>query len=150
MSTKMTSKTEFEKITEMNLTLTQGLLGFEELKEYKLSRYMENSPFFWFTSLNKTEEGIEAKFIVIEPQYILEDYFFDMQDADVSELEIVDPADVFAFVIVCIPDDPQKMTANLIGPLVFNYKNMKGKQIVLHDSGYPLQHPLFPEEKQLD
>jgi len=140
MATKITSSSEV-KVPEMTLILTQGLLGFENLKEYSLSPYDKNTPFYWLRAVAKTD----LQFIVVEPQYIVEDYIFDLSDENVEELQITDPLEVFVLVVVCIPDDPTKMTANLLGPLVFNSKLGIGKQIILHNTTYPLQYPLFPD-----
>lgn len=140
MATKITTTSEV-KLPEMTLTFTQGLLGFEHLKKYSLSPYDKNNPFYWLRSL----EDPDLQFIAIEPQYIVEDYVFDLSDEDVEELQITEPMAVVVLVIVCIPDDPTKMTANLLGPLIFNAKLGIGKQIILHNASYPLQYPLFPD-----
>jgi flagellar assembly factor FliW len=137
----MTTIATTTKIRERLLSLTNGLLGFEDLKQFSLSVYDPNTPFYWLKSL----EDKELQFIVIEPQYVVEDYIFDISDEDAKEIDINDPKKVFVLVVVCIPEDPSKMTVNLMGPLVFNSETGLGKQIVLHGSNFPIQFPLFPE-----
>lgn len=137
----MTTIATTTKVKERLLTLVNGLLGFEHLSKFSLSMYAPNTPFYWLKSL----EDKDLQFIVIEPQYVVEDYIFDISDEDAKDIGIYDPTKVFVLVIVCVPEDPSKMTVNLMGPLVFNSETGVGKQIVLHGSNFPIQFPLFPD-----
>ncbi|MBI4795587.1 MAG: flagellar assembly protein FliW, partial [Deltaproteobacteria bacterium] len=48
-------------------------------------------------------------------------------------------------VILTIPQGlPQDMTANLMGPLLINLANRRGKQLVLESSPYSHKHPVLP------
>jgi flagellar assembly factor FliW len=51
-------------------------------------------------------------------------------------------------VIVTIPMDPKKMSANLKAPLVFNLNNKLGKQIILKDTQYQTKHFILEEMKK--
>ncbi|GAI49025.1 unnamed protein product, partial [marine sediment metagenome] len=46
------------------------------------------------------------------------------------------------FVLVAIPEDPSRIRANLLAPLVINVLRRLGKQVILEQSGYPLQYQL--------
>ncbi len=55
------------------------------------------------------------------------------------------PTPVGLLAIITVRDNPHRITANLLGPLVINREDGLGKQVVLSASDYSLQHPLNPE-----
>lgn len=125
------------------ITLTQGLLGLEQYAKFELKPFEEGTPFYTMQSL----ESAELSLIVMDPALLVEDYAFDLNDDDVAELGITEPDDVMVMVVMTIPENPQEMTANLLGPLVFNRSTNKGKQIVLHGSEWPVRYRVFQAEK---
>jgi len=44
---------------------------------------------------------------------------------------------------VTVPEDPREISANLQGPILINTENSLAKQLVLVNSEYRVQHPLF-------
>jgi flagellar assembly factor FliW len=126
-----------------HITLTQGLLGLEQYLRFQLKPFEEGTPFYTMQSL----ESAELSLIVMDPALLVEDYAFDLNDDDVAELGIQDPDDVMVMVVMTIPENAQDMTANLLGPLVFNRQTNKGKQIVLHGSDWPVRYRVFQAEK---
>lgn len=145
MSTQIeASNQNLEKQVQELQFVGQGLLGFEQLLRYTLSVYDPQTPFYWLRS----QEDENAAFIVMEPCYLVEDYAFDLPDELATELEIAHSEEAFVLVILRIPENMQEMTANLAGPLVFNRRTCRGKQLVLESALYPLRFPLFPSETQ--
>jgi flagellar assembly factor FliW len=47
-----------------------------------------------------------------------------------------------AFVIVVIGSTPEASTGNFQAPLLINYEQMVGKQVILTDSGFSVRQPL--------
>ncbi len=125
-----------------------GMLGFEHLKRYVLLIQDEKIPFWWFQSI---EDGSVA-FVIINSLAVKPDYEPVVSDDEVKLLEIASPEDAVLFSVVTIRSDPFKVTANLRAPIVINAKKMLGKQVVLVESDYFVQHPItenkvFLEEK---
>lgn len=120
----------------------QGLLGFETLTHYTLSAYDAETPFYWL----KTEDENETAFLVIEPGYFIEDYSFELDDESLALLGIQDAQEVGVLVLLSIPENPIKMTANLLGPIVFHRESGKSKQLVLDSSCYTAQYPVLSED----
>jgi len=127
----------------VDITLTQGLLGLENYTKFRLQPFEEGTPFYTLQSL----ESAELSLIVMDPALLIEDYAFDLRDEDVAELGITEPDDVLVMVVLTIPENPQDMTANMLGPLVFSRKGAKGKQIVLHGTDWPVRYRVFAAEK---
>lgn len=125
-----------------------GLLGFETRQRYVLVDDPEASPMRWLQSL---EEPALA-FLIVEPGMLFPDYVVAVSDDDQAFLSLsgtateagVDGGPVVAC-LVAIPEDPQEMTINLMGPLVINLQGRLGKQVVMHDGGYSPRHRLIPD-----
>ncbi len=125
------------------LTFTRGIPGFADKRRFILIPHGEESPFFWLQCLDDPD----LAFPVLDPAVILSDYSFEIPDGIQEELGITREEQVQVLVIVTVPrENPRKMTANLLGPVVLNVETMTGCQIVLDHIRYPLKYPLFQED----
>jgi flagellar assembly factor FliW len=123
------------------LYLPEGLAGFEELHDFVLSPYDPETPFYWL----RAEADPDIAFIVLEPHLIVDDYAFDLEAGIAESLAIHQQEEAFVLVLLTIPTNPAEMTANLLGPLVFNAQTGVGRQVILTGSHYPVQYPVFPD-----
>jgi len=126
------------------ITLPEGLIGFPELVRYVLLDHDTDSPFKWLQSLN---EGAMA-FVVISPLTFRPDFTVEVTEEEISVLKLENAEDAVISVIVTIPMDPKKMSANLKAPLVFNLKNRTGKQVIVKDAQYQTKHFIMEEIKK--
>ncbi len=124
--------------------IEQGLLGFEEQLEFELSAYDPQTPFYWLRSTRDQE----IAFLVMEPGCLVDNYQFDLSEEDARLLALSSSEDAFVLVLMTVPENPLEMTANLLGPLIFNKTTGKGRQVVLEGSDYPVRFPViaFVEE----
>jgi len=128
------------------LTFHSGLIGFTEHKRYSLLGDARGIGYQWLQSL---DDGSIA-FVVVEPGVIKPDYHVEIQDDALHDIEFQNGDDVVVLSIVTIPpDEPEKATANLQGPLVINATRNRGKQIILNES-YPIRYGLIPEKPQVE
>ena len=132
---------ELEIPDENIITFPKGIIGFEQFKKYVLLEREDSDPFCWLQSL----EDPNVAFVVINPviffkNYKIEVHFKELEDIKVTALEKIE-----TYVIVTIPEDISKMSVNLLGPLVVNLENNNGKQIVLTNSNYTIQHFIMDE-----
>ncbi|MCX6129604.1 MAG: flagellar assembly protein FliW, partial [Proteobacteria bacterium] len=72
----------------------------------------------------------------------------EVNEAEVSDLNIENEEDAIVSVIITMPSDPQKMTANLKAPMIFNLKNRKGRQIILNNTEYTTRHNIMEEMRK--
>jgi flagellar assembly factor FliW len=84
---------------------------------------------------------------VINPSLIKDDYAPEVRDDDVALLEIKDLSDVLLLGVVTIRSKPTKITVNMRAPIVINVKKRFGKQIVLDDDSYEVQHRIDMDSK---
>jgi len=127
----------------------QGLLGFFDIKRYIILDHpnREDFPFKWLQAVDIPD----LAFVVTDPLLFCPDYKPEIDEQDLRDIHITDPSECGIIVIVTIPHDaPEKMTANLMGPVIVNLKTREAKQIVLRGEGYPLQYPLFQNRQAID
>ncbi|MCD6570522.1 MAG: flagellar assembly protein FliW [Deltaproteobacteria bacterium] len=121
------------------ITFSQGLLGFSQCKHFILFPHKEGSPFFW---LQSTEHS-ELAFVLLNPNIVVPDYHIDLDEALLHELDAEeDASDLEILCIVTIPEGhPEKMTVNLLGPIVINPHKKCARQVILTTGAYSHRHP---------
>lgn len=128
------------------LTFQSGLIGFNQHTQYSLLGDGRGVGYQWLQSL---DDGNLA-FVVVQPGLIKPDYHVEIQDDALHEIDFQEGDDVVVLSILTIPpNQPEKATANLQGPLVINASRNKGKQIILNES-YPIRYPLIPEKPEAE
>lgn len=119
-----------------------GLLGFESIKQYAIITNPDKEvPFHWLQAI----EDPSLAFVITNPFLFKEDYAFDIPQKVIDQLHIQNEEDVMIFVIAVVPEDIQKMTVNLRGPLVVNVSEKRGKQMVLDAQEYSIKYRIFQE-----
>ena len=106
-----------------------GLLGFTSETQFAI--ISENDgPLKWMQSLSNPE----LAFVVCDPLVFKSDYQVKVPKSELMEIGVDDVSKAVILVILVIREKPEDITANLLGPLVFNSMNRKAKQLVLSDS----------------
>lgn len=122
---------------------SDGILGFENYHDFVLIGENEESPFQWLQSM---EEETLA-FIVIEPSIFLkENYKPEILNGDLKALNVtsVDSCDIY--LIVTIPENqPEKMTANLQGPILLNTEKKIGRQVISLNDKHVVRVPILEQ-----
>jgi len=135
---------EIEVEEAESIRLPEGLIGFPDLIHFALLDHDSDSPFKWLQSL---DEGSMA-FVVISPLTFRPDYTVEVLEEEIQLLQLNKPDDAIISVIVTIPSDPKRMSANLKAPLIFNLQNRIGKQVVLKDPEFQTKHFIMEELKK--
>lgn len=131
---------EEEKI----ITMPFGMLGFPDVKRFVILQHKENSPFFWYQSVDDPT----LAFVIMSPFLFKPDYTVDLENVlkEMSWSEEEKQENLELYVVVNIPKGaPDKMTANLIGPILINNKIYQAVQMVISDSHYTHKFPLVKE-----
>jgi len=133
---------EIEVEEDLVITLPGGLIGFEECRRYVVVHAGEKNPFRWFQSI---DDGTVA-FPIIDPWDFKPDYSPTISDSDAAHLDIDDESPKLIFAVVTIPrQDPRRVTANLLGPIVINPLTRIGKQVIVADEHYGAKHSIMDE-----
>ena len=119
-----------------------GIFGFETLKEFVLLDAAQQ-PFYWLQSLDVKETA----FVLIDPAVFRKDYVLDVVPGDLEEIELTgkDDKSVLLFAIVTIPENHQKMSANLQGPIIINRDKKIGRQSISTDPNWKTKHFILDE-----
>ncbi len=122
------------------LTATVGLFAFEDLKQFLLLSSPGMRPFECLQSIEKPD----VAFTLLDPRVFLPEYRVEIPSEMVKELQIENLEKVRQLVIVTIPSGkPDKMTANLLAPIVINLESRKLKQVVLTAPEYHTRHSIL-------
>jgi flagellar assembly factor FliW len=132
---------EIEVHEKQKIHFPEGLFGFEEIKDYFLLDSKE-SPFYWL----QAAEHPELAFVLIDPRIFKSDYTLSIRDDDYRAIE-AQKSDVVDFAIVTVPEDPEKISANLMGPIIINRKSRKAKQAISENDEYSVKHYIMEEMK---
>jgi flagellar assembly factor FliW len=108
----------------------EGLPAFENVREFLIIANEEEAPFLWLQAVSVPN----LAFVMIDPFVVYPGYRPDVSDDDVALLEIEKEEDVFILSIVNLSQNPNEgITANLVGPVVLNWRKKVGKQVVLQN-----------------
>ena len=128
------------------ITVPKGIPGFPGMDRYILLDHEAIRP---FVSLQSVEDGTLA-FYLMDPFLFKPDYKVDVEPY-IKEMkwEQGDRDKIFVYVILNVADnDPKKITANLIGPLLINIKKNQAVQMLLSDKDYTHKFLIFGEEQE--
>ena len=121
------------------LTFTEGLLGFQDLRQFVLLDDPHDDIFAWLQSC----ELPSVAFPVLEPELFGHKYSIALNKNDLESLKL-HPSEAPAYLnIITIPDDPTQMTANIKAPIVMNLTMKLAKQCVLQDNHLAIKEPIF-------
>jgi flagellar assembly factor FliW len=125
------------EITDRNLVrIAEGLLGFPDFEEFALIPHGEESPFLWLQSVDEPE----LAFITIDPRIFQPDYLPDVAPDDLTAIGLSDIASAALLAIVVIPENPERMTANLQGPVLINPATHLGRQVISRSTKHRVRH----------
>ena len=126
-----------DKIIHMPL----GILGFKKSFNYFILDHTEDSPFKWLQSADEPD----LAFVIIDPYVFKPDYDIEVNSDDLVPIQTSSVDEIVLAVLVSIHGDPRLMTANLLAPVLVNYKKMLGMQMVLNNSSYTTRVNIFDE-----
>lgn len=135
-----TSRFGSVEITEEDqIRFPEGLLGFNTLRNFVLLDDPHDEIFAW---LQSCEEPAIA-FPVLEPELFTQNYQPNLTKYDLDSLGLTSAQGSRVFMIITIPEDPTKMTANLKAPIIINVAGRMARQVVLQDNQLAIREPIF-------
>ena len=119
-----------------------GLLGFEEYKDYTILYDIdeEEKPLFsWLQSVD--EKGLA--FPVVNPLDVDENYNPTVDDEILNSLGDINEENMIVLLLATIPKDVKEASVNMRAPLVINSDNRKGMQIIEENKEYEIKHKII-------
>jgi len=119
----------------------EGLVGFRDARKFVIFDCPEGTPFKWLQAVEQPELAL----VICDPLLFKPDYRVEITAEELNSLELDRPDDGVVCVILVVPPDPRQMTANLMGPIVFNAGARLGRQFVLMDTEYTTKYLIFQD-----
>jgi flagellar assembly factor FliW len=138
-STKMIVKSDLLGSLDVEETdifhFPTGLFGFPDSRDFVLLP-VESSGLYW---LQSTDHSALA-FLLVDPFIHFNGYSVDIGSSDLKELEAGETSAVAILTIVTLPRNRgEKPTANLQGPVAFNFKARRARQLAIQHSGFDVR-----------
>lgn len=120
----------------------EGLLGFEDIKEYILLSE-DNTDFYWIQAVSKPDLALAC----MSPYCVCDNYVAHIDEVTEQKLELVDDDDALLLCVVVIPADIKRTTINLRAPIIINNKNNTAVQVILDNNDYSIRHLVFEQRE---
>jgi len=131
---------------EKIITMIRSLPGFPGKKRFVILDRKESHPFLWYQCVDDPALAL----VLLNPNLFKSDYAVDLKAA-VSGIPWDDEAeeDIAVFVVVnASSGKPEKMTANLMAPILVNTKRFEAAQMIFQNSPYPHNFPIFSADNK--
>ena len=127
------------EVKEENLIyFDYGIPGFEELKKFAIVDIAEYSPFLLLHSV----EDYNIAMIVLNAGLLdlVED--LEIPEKKLKELNNNEDHEVGVFLILKITGTDKQITANTKAPVLINFQNQRGRQIILDNENLSMDFPI--------
>ena len=131
--------------SENVFTFPEGILGFEDVKEYIFLINEKVAPFMFMQALDNT--GLS--FVCVESFLIRPDFSLKLNESHVELLQLDAPEHALVLSLVTVNSDVRKFTANLLSPIVINMKKSIGRQVIPENSIYPVRYNVWEALEQM-
>ncbi len=140
MQVRSTRFGTFEVDESRALVFAQGLLGFPNSSQYVVVE-VEETPYVWLQSVDEED----VAFLATSPFIFFPGYDLELGDEEQKSIEVEDPSQVEVLALLTIHragEQPESITANLLGPIVVNTESRRALQLVLDSPDYTTRVPL--------
>lgn len=125
---------------EKIITMTSPFLGFPDSKRFIIKPHGEESPFLWLQSLDDPK----LAFVLIQAALLIPQYQAEISTLIRQELQAPPEQALEILLVLTIPrENPEGMTANLLGPVVINSEKRLAKQVLQDPTRYDACWPVF-------
>ncbi len=135
---------EIELSEDKVIYFEHGILGFEDFTKYTLlydNDEEERPDISWLQSLDEPTLAIP----VVSPFLVKQDYNPQVDDELLKPLGDVTDENVVVLISVTVPEDVEKITANLKAPFIINSDSRKGAQIIVENSDYEVKYYFYEQ-----
>ena len=128
---------------EKIITMTSPFLGFPNSKRFIIKPHGDESPFLWLQSLDDPK----LAFVATQATLLIPEYQAEIPSLVRQELQGSPDQPLDILLILTIPrENPEGMTANLLGPVAINPKTRLAKQVLQDPTRFDACWPVFTME----
>ena len=128
---------EVEYDPEKTLRFPQGLIGFEDLRDFIVMPNLKQGPLFWIQSVDDPQ----VAFVVTDPTNFFLDYRIEPEAGERDKLGMNEGDECYALSVVTVHPD-RTITLNLAAPILFAPATNRALQVILEKTQYQTRTPL--------
>lgn len=148
----MLAKTKFFGEVELDdnkiLDFPNGIIGFENFKKYAILYDVDDDAETRISWLQSLEEPTLA-LPIIDPLAIMPEYAPMIEDELLKPLGDPADADLLFLLIMTVPSDMTKVTANTKAPIIINAAECKGVQLIVDNADYPVKFNVYESVQKM-
>lgn len=118
------------------ISFENGIPGFEEYNKFVLLNFEDTENLKCLQSLDDSNICL----VMISPWNYFKDYEIELSADDLKELVIQNEQDVAVYNVITTREE--RITTNLVAPIVINVLNNIGKQIILSNTKYSIRQEI--------
>ena len=134
---------EIEYDPENTLQFPEGLIGFEDLRNFVVMPNEKEGPLFWIQSIDDPQ----VAFILTDPTGFYYDYKVAPDGREREKLGIDENGECLIVSVVSVPAD-RKITLNLAAPILFAPATNRALQVILEGTNFSPQTVLPTVEEK--
>jgi flagellar assembly factor FliW len=127
-----------EVTPESFVTLPEGLVGYEGEREYALVEPDRFAPFRWLLSFSDPDLTLP----LLPANLAVPEYAPQFANADRRAIGAVESDVLELYVVASLDPSSQLLTVNLRAPIIVHPGTRLGRQVVLSDGRYGIDHPI--------
>lgn len=120
------------------VTLPEGLLGMPTLQRWLILEMGDDVPMKWFQSLDRADFG----FPVCQPEFFLDTYAADVPRNVRERMGSGAPEDLVTLIITTVHPGGERVTGNLLAPMVIDTSTRCGAQLVQDSDEYGIRQEI--------
>lgn len=128
---------EIEYDPKKTIHFPDGLIGFEELRDYVVVPPQKEGPLFWIQSVDDPQ----VAFVLTDPTNFFLEYRVVPDESECRKLGIDKQEDCLALSVVTVHQD-KTITLNLQAPILYAPEKHFGMQVILEKTKYESRTPL--------
>ncbi|HPF70497.1 MAG TPA: flagellar assembly protein FliW, partial [Candidatus Krumholzibacteria bacterium] len=118
--------------------LPEGLVGMPQLRNWLILDMGDDVPMKWFQSLDRGDFG----FPVTQPWFFHDDYEVGVPRNVQERMRTARVEDLTTLIITTIHPGGERVTGNLLAPLVIDSETRRGAQLTLDDGRYTMRQEI--------
>ncbi len=146
VQTKFFGEVEIED--DKILEFPNGIIGFENFNQFTIIYDIDDDSQTRISWLQSVEEPTLA-LPVIDPLAIVPEYAPMIEDELLSPLGNPADADLLFLLVMTVPADMTKVTANMKAPIIINTEEKKGVQLIVENADYPVKFNIYESVQKM-
>ena len=139
---------EFDIDDAKVLDFPHGIIGFEDYRKFAIIYDVDDegeSKISWLQSLEESTLALP----VVDPLAIVKEYSPMIEDELLKPLGNPADEDLLCLLVMTVPSDMTKVTANMKAPVIINSKTNKGVQLIVDNADYPVKFNVYESVQKM-